>query len=102
MSRSSLSRIVGATLCLAVLWCARVDAACSYPMSSTFGLNDNFASIPTDPIPYNPALPEFVTYLNGTGVTTANMKTFDNLTANRHFVATLRHGLRGCFPAQSA
>lgn len=102
MSRSSLSRIVGATICLAVLWCARVDAQCVYPMTSTFGLNDNFAPMPTDPIPYNPALPQFVTYLNGLGVTTANMKTFDNVTSNRFFVASLRHGLRKCFPGATS
>lgn len=102
MSRSSLSRIVGAVICLAVLWCARVDAQCVYPMSSTFGVNDNFAAVPTDPIPYNPALPQFVTYMNGLGVPTANLKTFDNLTSNRHFVATLRHGLRGCFPGATS
>ena len=102
MSRSSLSRIVGAVICLAVLWCARADAQCVYPMSSTFGVNDNFAAVPTDPIPYNPALPQFVTYMNGLGVPTANLKTFDNLTANRHFVATLRHGLRGCFPGATS
>jgi hypothetical protein len=98
MSRSSLSRIVGATICLAVLWGARVDAQCVYPKVSTFGVNDNFAAVPTDPIPYTPAYPQFVSFLNGLGVPTANMKTFDNMTANRHFVATLRHGLRSCFP----
>jgi hypothetical protein len=102
MSRSSLSRIVGAVICLAVLWCARVDAQCVYPMSSTFGVNDNFAAVPIDPIPYTPALPQFVTYMNGLGVPTANLKTFDNLTSNRHFVASLRHGLRACFPGATS
>ncbi|HKV09309.1 MAG TPA: hypothetical protein VJ725_14290 [Thermoanaerobaculia bacterium] len=102
MSRNSLGRIVGVTLCLAVLWCARGEAQCVYPMTTQFGLNDNFAAAPTDPIPYNPALPQFVSYLNGLGIPTANMKTFDNLTSNRHFVATLRHGLRGCFPGATS
>lgn len=102
MNRKSLSRIVMATLFLVVLWGARAEAQCTYPMVSTFGLNDNFAGIPTDPIPYNPALPQFVTYMNSLGVPTANLKTFDNLTSNRHFVATLRHGLRGCFPGASS
>lgn len=74
------------------------QAQCVYPTTVQFGVMDNFAALPTDPIPYTPALPQFVTYLNGLGIPTANMKTFDNLTSNRHFVATLRHGLRSCFP----
>jgi hypothetical protein len=89
---------VGCLAVLGVLIGAPAQAACVYPMSTQFGLADNFAAIPTDPIPYNPALPQFVTYLNGIGITTANMKTFDDLTPNRHMVATLRHGLRACFP----
>lgn len=79
-----------------------VQAQCVYPTTVQFGVMDNFAAMPTDPIPYTPALPQFVTYLNGLGIPTANMKTFDNLTSNRHFVATLRHGLRGCFPGASS
>lgn len=103
MTRNSLSRIMMATLFLAVLGGARVEAQCTYPMVSTFGVNDGFAAIPTDPIPYNPALPQFVNYLNvNLGIPTANMKTFDNLTSNRHFVATLRHGLRACFPGATS
>ncbi|MDX2000258.1 MAG: hypothetical protein SF066_21270 [Thermoanaerobaculia bacterium] len=79
-----------------------VQAQCVYPTTVQFGVMDNFAAMPTDPIPYTPALPQFVTYLNGLGIPTANMKTFDNLTSNRHFVATLRHGLRGCFPGAAS
>lgn len=79
-----------------------VQAQCVYPTTVQFGVMDNFAAMPTDPIPYTPALPQFVTYLNGLGIPTANMKTFDNLTSNRHFVATLRHGLRGCFAGASS
>jgi hypothetical protein len=96
-SKNTLPKILLAVCCLALVAGARAQAACVYPMSTQFGLADNFAAIPTDPIPYNPALPQFVTYLNGLGIPTANMKTFDNLTSNRHMVATLRHGLRGCF-----
>ena len=99
-SHDVLSRILRAAFSLAVLVVllgVRAEAACVYPMSTQFGVADNFAAVPTDPIPYNPALPQFVSYLNGLGIPTANMKTFDDLTANRHMVATLRHGLRGCF-----
>jgi len=99
---SSFGRMLCATLCLATLWGARADAQCVYPMTSTFGVNDNFAAVPTDPIPYNPALPQFVSFLNVNGIPTANMKTFDSLTSNRHMVATLRHGLRGCFPGAAS
>jgi hypothetical protein len=102
MSRSFLSYIVGAAICLVAFCAVRAEAQCVYPMTTQFGLNDNFAAAPVDPIPYNPALPQFVSYLNGIGVPTANMKTFDNLTSNRHFVATLRHGLRSCFPGASS
>jgi|CXWL01.1.fsa_nt_gi hypothetical protein len=62
----------------------------------------DFFAPPAAPIPYNPALPEFVGFLNANlGIPTVNMKTFDDLTSNRHFVATLRHGLRHCFPGSS-
>jgi hypothetical protein len=88
---------------LALTSFATAQAACPpFPITSTFGVNDNFAPVPTDPIPYNPALPQFVSYLNGLGIPTANMKTFDDLTPNRHMVATLRHGLRGCFPGATS
>lgn len=62
---------------------------------------DYFAP-PAAPIPYNPALPQFVSFLNvNLGIPTANLKSFDDLTPNKHFVATLRHGLRHCFPGSS-
>lgn len=101
--RISISRMVGATLCLAFLWTgARAEAACVYPMSSTFGLADGFAPVPNDPIPYTPAYPPFVSYLNTQGISTASMKTFDDMTSNRHMVATLRHGLASCFPGATS
>jgi hypothetical protein len=71
-------------------------------MSSTFGLVDNFAPNPTDPIPYTPAYPPFVSFLNSQMIATASMKTFDDVTPNRHMVATLRHGLAGCFPGATS
>ena len=58
---------------------------------------DMFNLMLPDPNPYPLALPEFVTFLNGLGVPTAIMKTFDDQTSDRHMVASLRHGLRGCF-----
>jgi hypothetical protein len=72
------------------------QAACSQVMTATFGLADNFAN-GADPIPYTPAMPEFVNYLALQGVASTQLKTFDDFTANRHMVATLRHGLRSCF-----
>ena len=75
---------------------------CSYPITRTFGVADSFAAVPTDPAPYAPAYPQFVTFLNNNGVATANMTTFDVLTADRHMVATLRHGLRSCFAGASS
>jgi hypothetical protein len=90
--------MAGALLCLAVLWTgARAEAACVYPMSTTFGLADGFAPVPTDPIPYNPAYPPFVSFLGP-----LNLKTFDDTTSNRHMVATLRHGLASCFPGATS
>jgi len=74
---------------------------CGLPQFRTFGVADNFAGGP-DPIPYNPASPQFVTFLNNNGIATANMKTFDDQTINRHMVATLRHGLRNCFGGANA
>ena len=99
-SHNVLPQILRTAFCLAVLvvlFGARAEAACVYPMSTQFGVADNFAAMPTDPIPYNPALPQFVSYLNMQGISTANMKTFDDVTSNHHMVATLRHGLRNCF-----
>lgn len=81
------------------------QAVCTYPMTSTFGLADSFSLVTPDPIPYGaPAyvFPDFDTYLTSIGVTQAIRKTFDPLTSNRHMVATLRHGLRGCFPGASS
>ena len=80
------------------------SGCCSFPMTRTFGVADNFSMAATnpDPIPYNPALPSFVAFLNAGGVTTASMKTFDDQTTNRHMVATLRHGLRSCFASAVA
>ena len=73
------------------------QAVCAPVTTVTFGTADNFGGGP-DPLPYAPtALPEFVTYLNSQGIPTAQLKTLDDGTANRHTVATLRHGLRGCF-----
>jgi hypothetical protein len=73
------------------------QAVCAPVTTVTFGTADNFGGGP-DPLPYAPtALPEFVSYLNSQGVPTAQLKTLDDGTANRHTVATLRHGLRGCF-----
>ncbi|NMO16582.1 hypothetical protein HPC49_08900 [Pyxidicoccus fallax] len=73
------------------------QAACAPVTTVTFGTADNFGGGP-DPLPYAPtALPEFVSYLNSQGIPTARLKTLDDSTANRHTVATLRHGLRGCF-----
>lgn len=81
------------------------QAVCTYPTTVTFGTVDNFnLSIP-DPIPYGaPAyvLPQFDAYLTSIGVTQAIRKTFDSVQSNRHMVATLRHGLRGCFPGASS
>lgn len=73
-------------------------AQCLYPMTATFGVADNFSLSGTpDPIPYNPALPQFVAFLNSQGLPTSSLKTFDNQAINHHMVATLRHGLRHCF-----
>lgn len=75
------------------------QAVCAPVTTVTFGQMDNFGGGP-DPIPYAPtALPEFVSFLNAQGIPTARLKTLDDGTANRHTVATLRHGLRGCFAA---
>jgi hypothetical protein len=91
-----LSVTVVTTATFAIMGC------CSYPVTRTFGIADNFAAVPADPVPYSPAFPPFVTFLNNNGVTTANMTTFDALTADHHMVATLRHGLRGCFPGATS
>lgn len=56
--------VAALALALALGGAVRAEAQCVYPKVSTFGVVDNFAAIPTDPIPYNPALPQFVTYLN--------------------------------------
>jgi hypothetical protein len=75
------------------------QAVCAAVTTVTFGSMDNFAGGP-DPLPYAPtALPEFVNFLNLQGIPTARLKTLDDGTSNRHTVATLRHGLRGCFAA---
>lgn len=92
----------GITLCGAILCGVSAQAQCVYPITRQFGLADNFAPVPVDPIPYNPALPQFVTFLNGLGIPTANMKSFDNNTPDRHMVASLRHGLRSCFPGATS
>lgn len=76
--------------------------ACTYPMIATFGVADNFNLASPDPIPFNPAHPAFVAFLNGQGIPTANLKTFDSTTSNRHMVATLIHGLAACFPTARA
>ena len=86
-----LCRALCAAACLALVGC------CSYPTTRKFGVADNFSLIPDDPVPYNPAFPPFVAFLNTNGISTANLATFDDQTPNRHMVATLRHGLRSCF-----
>ncbi|HEX4960706.1 MAG TPA: hypothetical protein VF173_07690 [Thermoanaerobaculia bacterium] len=92
---------VGATILAAVPGYASDDAEmfkCLYPITVTFGVADNFSPGTPDPIPYNPALPEFVTYLTNTyGADPTHMITFDDPTPNRWMVATLSHGLRKCF-----
>jgi hypothetical protein len=86
------------TLFLAVSLTTQASKAqCVYPITSTFGVADNFSLSTPDPIPYNPALPQFVAFLNGAGLPTSKMKTFDNQAVDHHMVATLRHGLRHCF-----
>lgn len=85
-----LRRALVVTVSLVVAGC------CSYPITRTFGTVDNFSPTP-DPIPYNPAFPPFVTFLNSSGIATNVLTTFDDQTPNRHWVATLRHGLRSCF-----
>jgi hypothetical protein len=76
---------------------ATEQAVCAAVTTVTFGTMDDFAG-GADPLPYAPtALPEFVSYLNSQGIPTARLETLDDFTANRHTVATLRHGLRGCF-----
>jgi hypothetical protein len=77
------------TLCFSTLGCM-----CSFPMTRTFGVNDSFSGGP-DPVPFMPALPQFITFLGNSGI--ASTKTFDDDTPNSHIVATLRHGLKGCF-----
>jgi hypothetical protein len=77
----------------------QAQAVCPGVTTVTFGTNDNFAGGP-DPLPYAPtALPDFVSYLNGQGIPTAQLKTLDDGTTGKHTVATLRHGLRSCFAA---
>jgi hypothetical protein len=98
-------RTVSRLLCsiiLAAVSFASIGCGCTYPKITNFGAQDAFAAVPVDPAPYNPAFPQFVTFLNGQGIATANMATFDNLASNRHMVATLRHGLRGCFAGASS
>ena len=68
-----------------------------YPATATFGVADNFSTVTPDPVLYNPATPPFVSYLVANGVPLSRMTSFDNPNANLHRVATLRHGLRGCF-----
>jgi hypothetical protein len=41
-SKNALPRILLAVCCLALLAGARAQAACVYPMSTQFGLADNF------------------------------------------------------------
>jgi hypothetical protein len=94
--------VAGATLCFAVLCGVQAQAQCVYPITRQFGLNDGLAPVPTDPIPYNPAMPEFVARLNSQGIPPGILKTFDNNTSDRHMVATLRHGLRGCFSSATS
>ncbi len=86
-----------AAVALAVAGCS-----CPYPITRTFGTNDNFAAVPADPVPYNPAYPPFVTFLNNNGIPSGVLATFDNPIPNRHVVATLRHGLRSCFPGATS
>ena len=88
-ARNLLSRMILGTLCLSTLGCM-----CSFPMTRTFGVNDNFSGGP-DPVPFMPPLPQFITFLGNNGI--ASTKTFDDDTPNSHMVATLRHGLKGCF-----
>lgn len=75
------------------------QAVCPGVTTVTFGTMDNFGGGP-DPLPYAPtALPEFVSFLNAQAIPTTRLKTLDDATSGRHTVATLRHGLRGCFAA---
>lgn len=88
-------------LLMAAVVFAAAPASAQCPITGVgFGASDSFSlTPPPDPNPYSLALPEFVNYLNtALGIPTASMKTFDHLTSNRHFVASLRHGLRRCFP----
>lgn len=97
----TVSRLLCTTI-LAAASLAAIGCGCTYPKLTNFGTQDAFAAVPVDPAPYNPAFPEFVTFLNGQGIATASMATFDNLGANKHMVATLRHGLRNCFAGASS
>lgn len=81
------------------------QAVCTYPTTVTFGTADAFNLVNPDPIPYGaPAyvFPQFDTYLTSIGVTQAIRKTYDSVQPDRHMVATLRHGLRGCFAGASS
>lgn len=116
--RNPLPSLSLALLSLAMPACELVDepsgetatesvqqAVCTYPTTVTFGVADNFNLVIPDPIPYGaPAyvFPDFDLYLSGISVPPASRKTFDSMQSNRHMVATLRHGLRGCFPGASS
>lgn len=116
--RNRLSLLSLSLLSLATPACELVDepsgepapesvqqAVCTYPTTVTFGVADSFSLITPDPIPYGPpalVFPYFDPYLTGIGVPPASRKTYDSVQPDRHMVATLRHGLRGCFAGASS
>jgi hypothetical protein len=91
---SPFRRVSGILLCLALLSCSQAFSQCNLPITRTFGVNDAFNPNP-DP---RFLLSQFVTFLNNQGIPSGKQKSFDDATINRHMVASLRHGLRGCFP----
>lgn len=101
---TSAKVMIASVGCLFVLGCSASKAAaqCQYPIVRMFGVADNFSASTPDPTPYNPAFPQFVSFLNNQGIATANMTRFDAQTSNLHMVATLRHGLRSCFGGATA
>jgi hypothetical protein len=100
---TSTKVMIASVGCLFVLGCsATAIAQCQNPIVRIFGVADNFSTSTPDPIPYKPALPQFVSFLKSQGIATANMTTFDAQTKNLHMVATLRHGLGSCFGGATA
>lgn len=68
--------------------------------TSTVGIVDGYAGgANSDPGPFapNPAMPAFMNYLVTQGIPLSQQTGFDNPNFNYKVVASMRHGLAGCF-----